>query len=165
MGLLKASAHFDNLLCFDLPVLVTIIMLVKIISINIGGSAALQRLFRRALWETHAQCSQATEDSQPSDSPGNLENMPCGLAVITLAQREARPQPIWWGRTASSVFAAFHLLLPDRLRPPEEPEKREREREEKKAKVYKKKLLLWLRRGRSTIGLKEKERNQTASKG
>lgn len=46
-------------------------------------------------------------DSQPSDSPGNLENMPCGLAVITLAQREARPQPIWWGEQPSLSLQCF----------------------------------------------------------
>lgn len=47
-------------------------------------------------------------DSQPSDSPGNLENMPCGLAVKTLAQKEARPQTIWWGEKPSLSLQCFN---------------------------------------------------------
>lgn len=66
----------------------TIIVLIKISPVNLGGVFLWMEL-----WEMHAQSG--SRDSQPSESPGNLENMPCGLAVIALAQTEARPQPIW----------------------------------------------------------------------
>lgn len=106
-------------------------------------------------------------DSQPGDSPGNLENMPCGLAVITLAQREARPQPICWGEQPSpSSLRVFHLLFSDRLRPP--PPEETSEAQQKKQEFLKNinKTLLRLWKGKSTMGFfKGKVRNQTASEG
>lgn len=72
-----------------------------------------------------------TRDSQASESPCNLENMPCGWAAITLARREARPQPIWWGKKNSLRFIS---LSDKRQSPPEE-----------KAEGFRKGLL-WVRR-------------------
>lgn len=80
-------------------------------------------------------------DSQPSDSPCNLENMPCGLAVITLAQREARPQPIWRGEQPSLSLPCF--ISPseiDSVPPEEASEAQQREDEEGEKKLgFKKK--------------------------
>lgn len=135
----------------------------KIILINIGGGEALQRLLRRGTVGNACTMQSGNRDSQPGDSPCNLENMPCGLAVITLAQREARPQPIWRGEQPSLSLPCF--ISPSEIDsvPPEEAseaqqreEEEERERKKKLGFKKKKEMLQWLRRGKSTISLKAK---------
>lgn len=142
---------------------VVILFLIKIISSNIGGSGALQGLLRRALWEMHAQCSQATETHNPSDSPGNLENMPCGLAVITLAQREARPQPIWWGEQPSLSLECF--ISPSEIDfVPQRRHLRHNRAEKRKKKTVLKNAPVTVERQKHNR-FKGKVRNQSASRG
>lgn len=105
-----------------------VIMLFKIILIDFGGRAALEKGERRE--------NEGIRDSQPSDSPCNLENMPRGLAVITLAQREARPQPIWWGGTAFAAFAPFPLFSQIDPVPQRGHQRHNREKKRGKERVY-----------------------------
>lgn len=88
----------------DPDTLAAINMLIKIIMIDIVGSGALET--GSCGKRTHNAVRQQRLTTQ-SDSLCNLENMPCGLAVITLARREARPLTIWRGEQPSLSAPCF----------------------------------------------------------
>lgn len=92
--------------------------------------------------------------------------MPCGLAVITLAQKEARPQPIWWGEQPSLSLQRFISPSPSRLCPPEETSEAQHctEKENKTKQEFKKNAPVTAEMEKHNR-FKGKVRNQTASRG